>query len=159
MNKPILKITDFGIAGIWRPDHVEETDAGTLLCMPPELISKTHTIANPEFDVWALGIIMFYLLFGYYPFNADSWEDLKQKILNNDWAPEEESDPENGHYVSACCLNLLRKILEPDYTKWASIVKIISHSWFETDDAELEEQIKLKKEKYREKKEQEKLEL
>ena len=72
MKKPSIKITDFGIAGIWRPDLHEHTDAGTIMFMPPELLKKEIVNANPAFDTWACGVIMYYLLFGEFPFAGES---------------------------------------------------------------------------------------
>ena len=40
--------------------------------MPPELHKKEITTANPAFDVWACGVIMYYLLFGEHPFSGET---------------------------------------------------------------------------------------
>ena len=58
-----IKIVDFGIAGMCKPDNHEKNDAGTLRYMPPEVLANAHTLANPANDVWALGIMLYSMIF------------------------------------------------------------------------------------------------
>lgn len=59
-----VKVLDFGIAHIVREAQLTRTDAiGTPLWMSPEQAGSTDEI-GPGTDVWALGLIVFYLLTG-----------------------------------------------------------------------------------------------
>jgi serine/threonine protein kinase len=63
-----LKIVDFGIAGFCLNFLKEKTDAGTFKYMAPEVLKGDINLANPQMDIWAVGVMMFLMLFGYHPF-------------------------------------------------------------------------------------------
>ena len=48
--------------------------------MSPELIDKKKKYDPFKSDIWALGILFYYLLCGYFPFRGDS-KSLYRKIL------------------------------------------------------------------------------
>ena len=52
-----IKIVDFGIAGFCLKHLKEKTDAGTFKYMAPEVLKGNITIANPQMDIWAVGMI------------------------------------------------------------------------------------------------------
>lgn len=64
----------------------EKTDAGTFKYMAPEVLKGEINLANPAMDIWAVGIIMYIMLYGQHPFMKDKHTDLKtllQNIINN----------------------------------------------------------------------------
>lgn len=46
----------------------EETDAGTFKFMAPEVLKGDINLANPGMDIWAVGMMMFIMLYGFHPF-------------------------------------------------------------------------------------------
>jgi protein-serine/threonine kinase len=65
----VLKVTDFGIAGIKRDGAKGEySNAGTAKFMAPELHTGSDTSATKALDIWALGIILYLIIFGEHPF-------------------------------------------------------------------------------------------
>ncbi len=75
-------LLDFGIAKLFEPDTgtpLQFTSAAVTLGSPqtmaPEQI-RAGTI-GPRTDIYALGIVLFVLVTGGYPFSSDSWADLK----------------------------------------------------------------------------------
>jgi len=46
----------------------EKTDAGTFKYMAPEVLKGEISLANPAMDIWALGMMLFLMLFGFHPF-------------------------------------------------------------------------------------------
>ena len=65
----MIKIVDFGIAGIFNPGQSgEKSSAGSMLYVPPEIYNNIDTRANPCLDIWAMGCIFYYLLTGKHPF-------------------------------------------------------------------------------------------
>ena len=77
---------DFGIAGFCLNNLKEKTDAGTYKYMAPEVLTGQNNLANPAMDIWALGIMMFVMLYGFHPFlsKKDRFSkdyDLKGLIL------------------------------------------------------------------------------
>ena len=77
-------MVDFGIAGMCKPDIHEKNDAGTLKYMAPEVLANYYTVANPAIDVWALGIMLYVMLFRKYPFTGDTPSEIKKNIINQD---------------------------------------------------------------------------
>lgn len=77
-----IKIVDFGIAGRATPSITEKTDAGTLKFMPPEVLKGLDTKAAPTIDIWALGCMLYCMFFYKFPFDADSAQQVKDKIIN-----------------------------------------------------------------------------
>lgn len=72
MAKTKIKIVDFGISGVCKGSMLDRNDAGTLSYMAPETLMGTETMANPAMDVWALGIMMYVMLFSRFPFKGNT---------------------------------------------------------------------------------------
>lgn len=47
--------------------------------MSPEVLIRKAP-ANPSMDIWALGVILYRMLFGIYPFDGDSRREIFDKI-------------------------------------------------------------------------------
>ena len=63
----MIKVADFGISGVTSFFNTN-VKFGTLQYMPPEIISGKEKGFSPAADVWACGIILYILLFGFNPF-------------------------------------------------------------------------------------------
>jgi serine/threonine protein kinase len=48
--------------------------------MPPEVLSSANTAANPAIDIWAMGIILFFLLYGFLPFRGSTDREIVKSI-------------------------------------------------------------------------------
>jgi serine/threonine protein kinase len=73
----IVKLIDFGFA---TTSIKGETHCGTPNYMAPELFYK-KSIYNPfQVDIWALGILLYYLYEGCYPFRGYDEKDLSRSI-------------------------------------------------------------------------------
>lgn len=77
----IIKIVDFGIAGVCKNNQKEKTDAGTLSYMPPEVLSGSNSEAGPGIDIWALGCMLYAMVIGVMPFTGKTEEELYNSIL------------------------------------------------------------------------------
>lgn len=80
-----LLIADFGLSRIMDEDqfHVLTTTCGTPGYMAPEIFKKTGH--GKPVDVWAIGVITYFLLCGYTPFDRDSNLEEMQAILIADY--------------------------------------------------------------------------
>jgi calcium-dependent protein kinase len=65
-----LVLIDFGISGFYNGSHKETIKAGTTRFMPPELAAGLVYTSSPKMDIWALGVILYLMLFGQYPFDG-----------------------------------------------------------------------------------------
>lgn len=81
-----LLIADFGLSRIMDEEqfHVLTTTCGTPGYMAPEIFKKSGH--GKPVDVWAIGVIAYFLLCGYTPFDRDSNLEEMQAILAADYS-------------------------------------------------------------------------
>ncbi len=80
-----IKVVDFGIAGIYTSTICDKNDAATLKYMTPEMILNRQSTASPAMDVWAIGIMLFCMIFNKFPFSGASKDEIKQKITGTQY--------------------------------------------------------------------------
>jgi serine/threonine-protein kinase len=84
-DKRIVKLLDFGIAKLMHPDAGEVgltvvgTRLGTSYTMAPEQIRGDAV--DPRTDTYALGVVLYHLLTGQYPFRAETMTDIERQHL------------------------------------------------------------------------------
>ncbi|CAK89494.1 unnamed protein product (macronuclear) [Paramecium tetraurelia] len=95
-SKGYARLTDLGIARIWRPENSSD-NSGTPGYMAPEVMCRqNHTIAV---DYFALGVMTYEFMLGYRPYNGISRQEIKDQIISkqvqvkrtqipNDWSLE-----------------------------------------------------------------------
>jgi serine/threonine protein kinase/formylglycine-generating enzyme required for sulfatase activity len=107
-GRVLVKILDFGIAKIVTASMTATTTMGTPLWMAPEQAS-TKTRISPAADVWALGLIAFYMFAGrpYWREQTSAMELLQEIVI----AP---LDPPSSRAQSF----LLRTPLPPGFDAW-----------------------------------------
>jgi serine/threonine protein kinase len=80
-----VKLLDFGVAMINRPDHQETQFIGFMgspSYMSPEQITDGGICSNT--DIFSLGIVFYYLLTGFHPFRAGSLPGVAMKITKEE---------------------------------------------------------------------------
>ena len=81
---PRIKIVDFGFAVIYEPGEKGNTFWGTPSYMAPEIIKKME-FDYELVDVWALGVLFFVLLTGFFPFKGSSNKEMYFKIIKGNY--------------------------------------------------------------------------
>ena len=119
-----IKIVDFGIAGLFAGRKSEITRAGSLLYMPPEVLSRKNLIAAPSMDIWAVGCILHALVVGNLPFNDKSESGLVRKIV------EQEIEFPKTAKLSAEVMDLVELMLNKNHEKRIKMSDIQQHPWF-----------------------------
>ena len=76
-----MKIADFGIFGSNRGTLAERHNAGSIKYMSPELLQGDNA-SDPKIDIWALGVLMYAMIVGQYPFDGASRENIKDIVIN-----------------------------------------------------------------------------
>lgn len=64
-----MKIADFGIFGSNKGTIAERHNAGSIMYMAPELLQGDNA-SDPKIDIWSLGIMMYSMIIGEYPFGG-----------------------------------------------------------------------------------------
>ena len=79
-SRPIVQITDFGMAVHLENDQQIIGKGGSISNLPPEVLLRQPS--GRAVDIWALGVILHALLSSYLPFLGETKDDLKQAIIN-----------------------------------------------------------------------------
>lgn len=76
----IVKIGDFGLTTqVQYPGQLKTSTCGTVNYLAPEIINRTgYSFAV---DIWAIGVIMFFLLIGRGPFESNDANKTYEKII------------------------------------------------------------------------------
>ena len=78
-GKISAKLTDFGFACVLKSEDSETLSCGSPLYMAPEVVS--HNPYDKRADVWSLGVIVYFMLSGQFPFWGNSLQELEMAIM------------------------------------------------------------------------------
>lgn len=119
-----LLIADFGLSRIMDEEqfHVLTTTCGTPGYMAPEIFKKTGH--GKPVDIWAIGVITYFLLCGYTPFDRDSNLEEMQAILVADYSF---TPIEYWRGVSVQAREFIKRCLTIDPTKRLTAYEALSH--------------------------------
>ncbi|XP_059036350.1 serine/threonine-protein kinase ULK3 isoform X6 [Mustela lutreola] len=81
LEKPHLKLADFGFAQHMSPWDEKHVLRGSPLYMAPEMVCQRQYDARV--DLWSVGVILYEALFGQPPFASRSFSELEEKIRSN----------------------------------------------------------------------------
>lgn len=90
--------------------------------VPPELSINIEYNSDLA-DIWVLGIFLYRMLVGKYPFSAENDQQLFKKMLRGNFSIPPE--------LSEDAKDLLRRMLAPDMTR-ASLDLVIYHPWIKS---------------------------
>ena len=123
-----LVLVDFGFSqSLTSKGKKIKKRAGTLYTMAPEVFSKIG--ASYPADVWAVGVVIFVLLFGQYPFGPgnSTRDEMIMDILENDPV-----FPEEKAILTTHLKDLLMRIFEKNPEKRLTAGQVLHHPWFKT---------------------------
>ncbi len=112
-----VKIADFGNALIAEGDYMEAADLPAYLS--PEQANKGHI--THQADIYSLGVVMFRLLTGRLPFNADENFSYVDKVLHQAPLNIRELRPEIPEKLAAIVHRMMEKNLANRYYAWADV--------------------------------------
>ncbi|PCH37391.1 Pkinase-domain-containing protein [Wolfiporia cocos MD-104 SS10] len=125
-----IMIADFGLSRIMDEDkhHLLTEICGTPGYMAPEIFKKTGH--GKPVDVWAMGVITYFLLCGYTPFDRDTQQEEMEAIMAGDYKFEPEEywanvSPTAREFVSECLT------IDPDARPTAE--EALQHRWLASD--------------------------
>lgn len=106
-----VKITDFGIAHMETSENAQKTRIGTILGTP-QYMSPEQVLGEEidgRTDLFSLGVILYQLLTGEKPFQADTLNSLYMQIINEDPIPIGKRVPQLPSALSRLVTKLLQK--------------------------------------------------
>nr|CAI5841275.1 unnamed protein product [Callosobruchus analis] len=118
-----IKLSDFGLSVIKTGSFIQgmmKDRCGTMVYMAPEiLLERTY---SELCDVWSIGVILYTLLCGKYPFYDKNEATLINLICTEspDYSPEE---------LSPDAVDLLRCTLVKDPVQRSTTLEILKHPW------------------------------
>jgi serine/threonine protein kinase len=80
-DKKNIVLIDFGISGYKNGKNYDKIKAGTFRFVPPEILEGNFE-SNTKLDIWSMGLILYKMIYGIYPFEGKNDEEIGKKILN-----------------------------------------------------------------------------
>jgi len=123
-NNSTLKLFEFGLAKHINPEETYSFRAGTPYFMAPEVVlnAKPRTVEIcKKADLWSLGVTVFLMLSGQFPFSGISKDEIFEKVLTK------EIKLKNS--IPADAKDFMMKLLERDPKARLSVDDALEHSW------------------------------
>ena len=114
-----IKITDFGAALTSATETTQITGIGSPAYMSPEQVreqSLTH-----QTDIFSLGVVLYQMLTGKLPFQANNNYSMIYQIINADAPPPSDSRPEVPPQLDAIVKRALQKKTAARYQTWEEL--------------------------------------
>jgi len=96
----VVKVIDFGFAVVLPPAQKLKIFCGTPSYIAPEIISG-QPYSLPA-DIWAIGVLLYVMLSGRFPFKASSQRELYRRIVRSSLQVPPELSPQAQHIVQQC---------------------------------------------------------
>jgi len=113
-----IALSDFGTAVVLKRGERLSKEVGTRIFWSPEIFDKQYGL---KVDIWALGIIMYGLLDGRFPFKDEN--DIKTK------------GPKYPRRLDPVCEDFIKTMLQKEEKERASADELMVHSWLSSDNS------------------------
>nr|XP_033808562.1 NUAK family SNF1-like kinase 1 [Geotrypetes seraphini] len=114
-----IKIADFGLSNLYQKDKFLQTFCGSPLYASPEIVNG-RPYRGPEVDSWALGVLLYTLVYGTMPFDGFDHKNLIRQISSGEY--REPTQPSDAR-------GLIRWMLMVNPERRATIEDIANHWW------------------------------
>lgn len=114
-----IKIADFGLSNLYHKDKFLQTFCGSPLYASPEIVNG-RPYRGPEVDSWALGVLLYTLVYGTMPFDGFDHKNLIRQISSGEY--KEPTQPSDAR-------GLIRWMLMVNPERRANIEDIANHWW------------------------------
>jgi hypothetical protein len=131
-GSPCIKVLDFGISKLTLPGAGPDfgmtktnTVMGSPLYMSPEQMSSTRNV-DMRTDIWALGVILYEILTGRVPFEAETMPQLCGMILQDPPRPLRDLRPDLPDSLQAVVFRCLEKNREQRFANVADLAAALA---------------------------------
>jgi len=118
-----LKLIDFGLATSFTPGSKLNDCPGTVMYVAPEILTQSYQ--PPACDLWSFGVVVFLMLSGISPFDAETAKQVAKNVRKVNYsfsAPSWEKVTEDAH-------DFIRKLLQKDVEQRLSAADALEHPW------------------------------
>mmetsp|Transcript_15979 Transcript_15979/g.40992 ORF Transcript_15979/g.40992 Transcript_15979/m.40992 type:complete len:519 (-) Transcript_15979:111-1667(-) len=123
-----ILLGDWGFATQWQSDKKLQRSTGSFHYAPPE-IWRGLPYTGPEVDVWALGVCLYVLATGKFPFFGRTHQIIAQRVLT----PRSYARPS---FLSSSFLDLMDRMLDMDPLTRITLDEVFKHPWMCADPSE-----------------------
>jgi len=116
-----IKMIDFGIARDTDCQPKSTEIIGSLHYMAPETIMGKST-NDPSIDVWSMGIILYVLVYGKFPFRGKNADEVKKSICGHKLQFRTKK-------VTEECKKLITEMLQKEHSKRIKTTEIFHSQW------------------------------
>jgi eukaryotic-like serine/threonine-protein kinase len=123
-----IKIADFGAAINTVSDRTVITNVGSPAYMAPELVTGAAEASHLT-DIYALGVVMYYLLAGRLPFAGANTMSVIYQIVNTDPEPPSAYRAEVSPELEAIAMRAIAKDPAKRYATWDEFGHALTETW------------------------------
>nr|XP_039249213.1 serine/threonine-protein kinase SIK3-like isoform X1 [Styela clava] len=115
-----IKIADFGFANYYTKEELLTTWCGSPPYAAPELFEGKEYV-GPKVDVWSLGVVLYVLVCGSLPFDDNTLQALRSRVINGKFRIP--------FFMSQECEQLIRGMLLVNPSRRFSLQQVCDHAW------------------------------
>ena len=121
-NTKLIKIIDFGLSNTYgdKDEEILRSSCGSPLYAPPEML-KGDIYKGSTVDTWSMGVVLYFMICGYLPFQDEDNTKLYKKIIEGKYTIP--------MHVSTQGRELLYKMINVNPRKRINLAKIKRHQW------------------------------
>ena len=124
-----LRITDFGIARIWRPENAQDT-SGTPGYMAPEVMCRVNH--NTAVDYFAVGVMAYECMHGRRPYVGKSRKEIRDHILSKQVQIKKGEVPRGWSVEAADFINKMIQRKPQNRLGNNGSTEVKNHPWMKT---------------------------
>ncbi|CUG74862.1 protein kinase, putative [Bodo saltans] len=121
-----IKLADFGFAVLVGTENCLTSYCGTGAYMAPEIVLDMNY--GKAVDIWAVGVILYVIMSGDYPFFPAGGQDVQSSIIANKW---QRTMHQRIADASPGAKDFLSKLLTTDANKRLTAKEALKHTWIQ----------------------------